>query len=153
MSNLTILDLPANNLTGSIPPELGQLSNLTFLQLCCNQLTGNIPIELGDLTQLNFLDLHSNQLSGCYDVELMIFCNQLSSPDFNANERISDGNNFDATWEDFCNSNGELGNCQLSNQVWPGDFDNNGTVEINDLLYWGLAYNCLLYTSPSPRDS
>ncbi len=36
-----------NQLTGSIPPELGQLSRLTDLNLAANRLTGPIPPELG----------------------------------------------------------------------------------------------------------
>ncbi|MDE0473464.1 MAG: hypothetical protein OXI50_02800 [Gammaproteobacteria bacterium] len=37
--------LPYNNLSGSIPPELGSLSNLVELQLPENRLTGSIPAE------------------------------------------------------------------------------------------------------------
>ena len=38
-----------NNLSGSIPPELGSLSNLHVLDLDENRLTGSIPPALGDL--------------------------------------------------------------------------------------------------------
>jgi Leucine-rich repeat (LRR) protein len=53
-----------NQLSGSIPPELGNLSNLWDLHLEDNQFTGNIPSSIGDLTQLKHLGLKSNQLSG-----------------------------------------------------------------------------------------
>ena len=46
------LVLVRNQLTGTIPPEIGQLSSLEFLDLSGNQLTGEIPSELGQLVGL-----------------------------------------------------------------------------------------------------
>ena len=60
----TYLDLGSNQLTGEIPPEIGELTNLIFLDLRSNQLTGEIPTEIGKLTNLIYLDLGSNQLRG-----------------------------------------------------------------------------------------
>ena len=54
----------ANQVTGSLPAELGNLSNLTNLFLFENQLTGSIPSELGNLGNLQYLALSNNQLSG-----------------------------------------------------------------------------------------
>ena len=42
-TNLITLDIGYNQLTGEIPPELGNLTNLTSLDLGSNQLTGEIP--------------------------------------------------------------------------------------------------------------
>ncbi len=61
---VTTLDLARNNLTGTIPAELGSLSNLTELSLVYNSLTGAIPTELGNLTNLTRLYLTGNQLTG-----------------------------------------------------------------------------------------
>jgi hypothetical protein len=58
------LSLGSNQLTGSIPPEIGNLTNLTELYLFNNQLTGSIPSEIGNLTNLTKLMLSDNQLSG-----------------------------------------------------------------------------------------
>jgi len=58
------LDLGINQLTGSIPPEIGELSNLNSLYLRQNNLTGLIPLEIGELTKLTLLNLNNNQLSG-----------------------------------------------------------------------------------------
>jgi hypothetical protein len=43
------LDLSNNQLTGSIPPEIGNLTNLDWLDLSNNQLTGEIPESICDL--------------------------------------------------------------------------------------------------------
>jgi len=58
------LDLATNNLVGTVPPELGNLSGLTQLLLGSNQLTGPIPPELGNLSSLVLLSFTSNQLTG-----------------------------------------------------------------------------------------
>ena len=65
-----ILDLNDNQLTGSIPPEIVNLTNLTYLRLYDNQLTGSIPPEIGDLTNLTWLQLHNNQLTGSIPSEI-----------------------------------------------------------------------------------
>ena len=70
LSNLQRLYLYDNQLTGSIPPELGNLSNLERLYLYDNQLTGSIPPELGNLSNLERLYLHDNQLTGSIPPEL-----------------------------------------------------------------------------------
>ena len=70
LSNLQTLNLYSNQLTGSIPVELGNLVNLQLLFLNKNQLTGNIPTELSSLAKLDSLGLDSNQLSGSIPTEL-----------------------------------------------------------------------------------
>ena len=67
---VTALDLDNNQLSGEIPPELGNLANLTELDLRFNQLSGEIPPELGNLANLEWLDLGLNQLSGEIPPEL-----------------------------------------------------------------------------------
>jgi len=62
--NVTTLLLGSNQLNGSIPPEIGNLSKLKNLYLYNGQLTGSIPHEIGQLTALGILNLSSNQLIG-----------------------------------------------------------------------------------------
>ncbi|MEK8018671.1 MAG: choice-of-anchor D domain-containing protein, partial [Candidatus Parabeggiatoa sp.] len=62
--NVEILWLTENQLTGTIPTELGNLVNLTVLDLSYNQLTGTIPTKLSNLVNLMGLDLSYNQLTG-----------------------------------------------------------------------------------------
>ena len=84
LTNLTELFLRSNELTGSIPSEIGNLTNLTYLLLYNNQLTGSIPSEIGNLTNLNSLFLDNNQLSGIIPDEI---CNQGdSSPNLSNNQ-------------------------------------------------------------------
>jgi len=70
LSELSRLILSNNKLRGSIPPTLGNLQNLTELWLFNNQLTGNIPTELGNLSNLKMLSLSRNQLIGSIPISL-----------------------------------------------------------------------------------
>ncbi len=62
LTRVTRLSLYSNKLTGTIPEELGNLTNLTQLTASWNQLTGGIPEELGNLTNLTRLILDGNPL-------------------------------------------------------------------------------------------
>lgn len=70
LTNLVRLDLDDNQLTGTIPPELGNLGNLSYLYMEENQLEGTIPPELGNLTNLTNVRLGWNQLTGTIPIEL-----------------------------------------------------------------------------------
>ncbi len=62
--DITGLDLRDNNLTGPIPPSLGNLLTLNILKLSNNNLSGEIPAHLGNITGLTNLRLSSNNLTG-----------------------------------------------------------------------------------------
>ncbi len=73
ISNLTGLEylyLNSNQLTGSIPSSIGNLTSLEYLDLKYNQLTGPIPAEIWDLTSLRVLLLDNNQLTGSIPQEI-----------------------------------------------------------------------------------
>ena len=70
LSHLEVLDLFDNYLTGSIPAELGNLKNLKELYLSGNELTGSIPAALGGLGRLEWLDFYDNQLTGSIPPEV-----------------------------------------------------------------------------------
>jgi hypothetical protein len=69
-NQVTKIILLYNNLVGSIPPELGNLTGLDNLYLKNNQLSGTIPVELGNLNSLKNLYLNANQFSGTIPAEL-----------------------------------------------------------------------------------
>jgi len=92
------LDLCDNQLSGSIPDELGNLTNLERLHLSGNQLSGSIPADLGNLMNLERLYLSDNDLSGIYPSEIFRLCTQLSQ----YSGKIDKSNNFDVSWNRFC---------------------------------------------------
>lgn len=47
--------LQNNNITGSIPQEIGRLSKLKTLDVSSNFFTGGIPSSLGHLKSLQYL--------------------------------------------------------------------------------------------------
>uniref|UniRef100_A0A2K1XG00 Uncharacterized protein n=1 Tax=Populus trichocarpa TaxID=3694 RepID=A0A2K1XG00_POPTR len=52
LSNLKILTLYSNNLTGRIASEITNFTKLTYLSLAHINLTGEIPSELGNVHQI-----------------------------------------------------------------------------------------------------
>lgn len=168
LSNLTYLSIGINQLTGTILVELANLTNLTALKLYGNMLIGEIPVELGNLIKLKILFLSSNnftgnlpawvgehpdlfniiikgnQLSGCYHPNAASLCNGYSS----SNDRISDGNNFDTSWENFCNT--ENGLCELEGveiildciDTVACNYNPNANFENNTCIYYDIKLDC-----------
>ncbi|XP_009118443.1 receptor-like protein 1 isoform X1 [Brassica rapa] len=58
------LDLSSNELSGSIPDEIGDLQNIRSLNLSSNRLRGSIPDSISKLKGLESLDVSNNKLSG-----------------------------------------------------------------------------------------
>ncbi|MCY4646117.1 MAG: hypothetical protein OXE73_04505 [Gammaproteobacteria bacterium] len=85
LTRLTNLEFDDNNLAGPIPAELGNLAELTNLELNGNGLTGTVPPEFGSLASLRRLDLQGNRLTGEVPAELGNL-RSLRSLDFSANE-------------------------------------------------------------------
>ena len=78
LSKLQVLWLDGNNLSGPIPIELGELADLVSLVISENQLTGSIPAELGNLSNLKSLWLNKNNLTGSIPIELGSLANLVS---------------------------------------------------------------------------
>src|SRR5690606_3507021 len=62
--DISIISLGFNDLAGTIPSSLGNLSGLSQLYLHVNEISGSIPSSLGNLSNLEWLWLDGNQLSG-----------------------------------------------------------------------------------------
>jgi len=58
------MDLSCNNLTGEIPPEIGNLNHIHVLNLSNNFLIGPIPQTFSNLSEVESLDLSNNSLTG-----------------------------------------------------------------------------------------
>ncbi|XP_043717381.1 MDIS1-interacting receptor like kinase 2-like [Telopea speciosissima] len=89
MKNLVDLEISQNKLSGQIPHSLANLSKLESLYLHENQLSGSLPSEIGDLKNLVDLNIAQNKLSGPIPHSLAnlsklealsLFENQLSGP-------------------------------------------------------------------------
>ncbi|MEM0541254.1 hypothetical protein WFZ85_01375 [Flavobacterium sp. j3] len=57
------INLVNNNLAGTLPNELGDLSSLETLNLFRNDLTGSLPSSIGKLTKLTSLSIAFNKIS------------------------------------------------------------------------------------------
>ena len=66
LSELEILHLGSNNLTGILPPALGNLSNLETLNLGFNDIRGSVPASFGSLSNLRSLTLNENRLGNLF---------------------------------------------------------------------------------------
>lgn len=69
-TSITHANFQGNNLTGSIPAELGNLSNLVAINLNYNNIQEPIPPSLASLSKLQFLYLNENGLTGGIPPEL-----------------------------------------------------------------------------------
>jgi len=69
-NRVTSINLGDNNLTGSLPTEIGDFTELNYLGLWSNLITGTIPSEIGNLSNLVELDLSPNAFSGTIPPEI-----------------------------------------------------------------------------------
>ncbi|XP_062184861.1 probable LRR receptor-like serine/threonine-protein kinase At1g06840 [Phragmites australis] len=64
------LQLLQLNLSGTLAPELGQLSQMKIMDFMWNTIGGSIPKEVGNITSLELLLLNGNQLNGSLPEEI-----------------------------------------------------------------------------------
>lgn len=68
--NVTSIALSYNNLVGTLPTEVGELTSLEFLDVWGNSLTGDFPSWIGNFPNLSTLALQSNQFTGEIPAEI-----------------------------------------------------------------------------------
>ncbi|KAH7854047.1 hypothetical protein Vadar_009475 [Vaccinium darrowii] len=109
---LVNMDLSRNNLVGSIPKEITDLSRLQGLNLSHNHLTGKIPNNISELKSLESLDFSVNLLSGIIPQSIsgLNFLSRLNLSYNNLSGRIPTGNQL-RTLDDPPSS--YLGNSEL----------------------------------------
>ncbi len=120
IGNLTSIESLAliNNdqLEGSIPTTISQLSLLKSLGLSNNVLNNNIPPDLGDLCELEELVINDNELTGCLPAEL----SQLVNLDtFNASNNLFSCTNYPSELLTLC----YIDSLNLSDNLGLPDFD------------------------------
>ncbi|GLU07119.1 hypothetical protein SLE2022_240900 [Rubroshorea leprosula] len=96
------IDLSCNNLTGSLPSELGLLRGLYMLNLSHNEIFGEIPTSISSMSTLESLDLSFNSLSGEIPTTLTLldFLTTLSLSYNNLSGKIPTGPHFDTLSRD-----------------------------------------------------
>ena len=149
---VTRLDLHENQLSGTIPVELGVLAKLQELWLNHNMLSGEIPVELGNLTSLTLLWLGQNELSGTIPVELgnLTYLQQLALSDnmLNGTIPVELGNLTDlyvlSLWGNMLSGTipEELGKLTLLQELYLNRNELSGTipVDLGKLARAGLWY-------------
>jgi len=63
-NRISQIKLNLNNLVGTIPPAMADLTALTILNLERNTLSGDFPVQVLDLTNLVELNLRNNNING-----------------------------------------------------------------------------------------
>ncbi|CAM0907882.1 unnamed protein product [Alopecurus aequalis] len=115
------LDLSNNNLTGSIPHEIGALIQLVHLDISANKLSGQVPVSLGQCVQLVFLSLRSNMLNGSIPVS---FSNLKSIGQIDLSQNYLNG-----TIPSFFANMGYLQLLDLSMNFFEGAIPTNGIFQ------------------------
>ena len=78
---LKILHFEANNLSGTIPTQLGKLNELLHVSFGLNSLIENLPTELGKCTKLRKIDFSQNHLKGSMEIVQLKEVNEFSLND------------------------------------------------------------------------
>ncbi len=64
LRRMTEFKISINNISGSVPTTMGNMTALSVLWLDDNQLTGPLPTQLGDASNLSVLWVDNNQFTG-----------------------------------------------------------------------------------------
>jgi hypothetical protein len=141
---LGALIIAGNNITGGIPPEIGNSIQLQLLDISSNQLVGMLPKEFQKLTSLSKLMLNGNQISGAIPPEL----GSLTNPEY----LDLSSNRFDKSIPSNMESLLKLHYLNLSNNK----FSHNIPVQMCDLAHLSqldLSHNLLEGEIPSHIDN
>ncbi|XP_062146061.1 receptor-like protein 56 [Alnus glutinosa] len=153
LSLMTVIDMSSNQLTGSIPFQMGELSQLRSLNLSNNFLTGPIPNSFQNLKDVESLDLSHNKLSGGIPFEFveMTSLSVFSVAYNNLSGRVPFERQF-STFETQCyDGNPDLcgnplkRNCSTANQLKPGHEDEKEETRIIDSPLFFYAFVAVSY--------
>ncbi|KAL2921070.1 hypothetical protein RDABS01_012561 [Bienertia sinuspersici] len=112
MTNLTVLDLSSNKLSGIIPLSIFNISSLRVLDLGSNQLHGSIPPYIAfALPQLQILRLYNNYLLGPLPLSIQNLTTlqqlNLSKNNFTGRVSVDYGGLHNLQWLSLDNNNFE----------------------------------------------
>ena len=104
LSELESLILDFNNIGGRIPENIIQLQNLQRFTINSNMMEGPIPLGMGNMTDLNIFIPGNNNFSGCFPEDLLNKCG-VGNFDFVNNPLLPWQGNFNL----FCNGSNQIG--------------------------------------------
>ena len=138
-NEVTKIDLQNNNLIGTFPTEVTQLSTLKLLNIALNSIQGELPESIGNLINLEELVISKNELSGTVPASL----NQLDS----LKRLVLLSNNFTGMVPD-------LSNLKLLEEIVIGSNDFSGPfpeslLELPNLKFISLTRMNLVGEVPS----
>jgi len=99
LTGLASLSIADTSIAGLIPTELGKLTELRRGWFYGNDLTGEIPAELGNLDQLEVMELHGNNFEGEMPQGI---CDSVANSDYEFKELSIDCDKVDC--DDCCTS-------------------------------------------------
>ncbi|CAM8992821.1 unnamed protein product [Rhodiola kirilowii] len=140
-SNLQLLSVSENYITGSTPEGIGKLSGLSWLDFGRNLLTGTIPLSIGNLANISSLSLYGNNLGGEIPSSIGNLTNLLN---MNLSMNSLSGNIPAA-----------LGNCRgmlvidVSRNLLHGNLPDDIFNQFQDLTLCDLSHNYFHGTFPS----
>ncbi|XP_042508276.1 probable LRR receptor-like serine/threonine-protein kinase At3g47570 [Macadamia integrifolia] len=142
--NLTSLGMSQNFLQGNIPPSIGKLSKLQILTLDGNKLSGQIPSSIGNLTLLYELHLEANNLNASIPSNIGNFTLNLSYNSLIGYLPIEIGNLKSLSTLDISHNKlfGEIpssiGDCNSLEHLYMGGNLFEGTIPLSLTLLKGI---------------
>lgn len=162
------IDLSYNNLTGTLPTAIGDLTALELLDLYSNSITGSLPTQLGNLSAMEYLDLGDNLFEGSIPTSLGSLGNLVYLYlDYNLLEgSIPTQFSGLSSIEDLCLCENSLTGSipaqlgGLTTLIYLDLYDNllTGSIptelgSLSNLIYFDLSFNSLSGTIPSALGS
>ncbi len=135
LTELKEISITFNNLlTGAIPTEIGNLSNLEMLSFWDDDFTGTIPNEIGNCTNLHTVSFEDNQLTGNIPTSLS---NLTAMRSFWVN-----GNNLSGDVPDFFSNWADLVYLSIGNANYTAGVNNDftGTLDLSSNLLLKLCW-------------
>ncbi|CAL5430189.1 unnamed protein product [Camellia sinensis] len=146
---LTHIDVSSNQLTGTIPFQMGDLGNILVLNVSNNLLTGHIPSSLGNLSQLESLDLSHNKFFGQMPRELadLSFLSHFSVAFNNISGQIPRGNQLGTFGNDSYEGNPGLCGFPISKGCSPNapaaTYNDGASREAYSFIFWCLVLHIM----------
>ncbi len=143
--------LSNNNLTGSIPESIGNLTELQMFNIDYNKITGKLPSSIGNLKNLEYFYINNNSLSGSLpkefasimDVENIHIYNNMFSGDIP--QEIQDHPKWAELWPSMIYQKGN--GFRMDSAVIPGPkfetTDINGKSMSSDEIYRNNKYTLI----------